>query len=160
MSDTVHGGMVVFGEATRLRLDVDAVRAARPYLLYSGLHLVRRATTRGTWATLLLLESLQCLKPLVTCWQSFPSRPAQQESPPHVTGWARGHRAWGSAAVAPIRGLRHRVAAAGVGGAAAEHRRRAQAWRAGGACRAWHCGAGAYLARRGGARWHRTCLER
>eukprot|EP00198_Chlamydomonas_reinhardtii_P003654 XP_001692990.1 predicted protein [Chlamydomonas reinhardtii] len=42
VSDTVHGGMVVFGEATRLRLDVDAVRAARPYLLYSGLHLVGR----------------------------------------------------------------------------------------------------------------------
>ncbi|KAG2453332.1 hypothetical protein HYH02_001556 [Chlamydomonas schloesseri] len=42
VSDTAHGGMVVFGEATRQRLDVDAVRAARPYLLYAGLHMVGR----------------------------------------------------------------------------------------------------------------------
>ncbi|KAG2438813.1 hypothetical protein HXX76_005354 [Chlamydomonas incerta] len=81
VSDTAHGGMVVFGEATRQRLDADAVRAARPYVLYSGLHVVGREGIEHTAQQRLhlytaygsaLLPRALVVRPLVTASELRP----------------------------------------------------------------------------------------
>ncbi|KAG2438812.1 hypothetical protein HXX76_005353 [Chlamydomonas incerta] len=78
VSDTAHGGMVMFGEATRQRLDADAMRAARPYVLYSGLHVVgKEAPTAAeihlytAYCSALLPRAL-VVRPLVTAAELRP----------------------------------------------------------------------------------------